>query len=138
MSTTDDRFNWSSDPTIVVRSQPAVAVYTNAGGTIVIRQEAGWGESEDTFVLITPNAVRDFVQALVQEAGIPELDEQRPQAGICSSTGAARSRTYRERQKVKLLTHHATVTKRDAQSVTDRDARDVTLDQWANDQERGP
>jgi hypothetical protein len=36
----DERFNWSNDETVLVKSVKAVAVYTNPDGDVVTRQEA--------------------------------------------------------------------------------------------------
>ncbi|HEL3751349.1 TPA: hypothetical protein UMV35_003687 [Stenotrophomonas maltophilia] len=59
-----DKFNWSTTDrdTIVVPSVRGVAVYENDRGDVVIRQEAGPLDDEDSFVIV-PKA---FVPALIK------------------------------------------------------------------------
>ena len=62
-----DRFDWRSDDSIVLRHQPATAVYRNACNAVVIRQE-GAGDEEDQFVILRDaDAVRIVVAALQAE-----------------------------------------------------------------------
>ena len=63
-----DDFDWHNDDSIVLREQPATAIYINPHGTLVIRQKAEWDAEHDTFAFITPeNAVR-FMEALAKVA----------------------------------------------------------------------
>lgn len=63
-----DDFNWHDDESIVLREQPATAIYTNKHGVLVIRQKAEWDAEHDTFAFITPeNAVR-FMESLAKVA----------------------------------------------------------------------
>jgi len=48
------------DPDVIIRSQPAMAVYENVYGAIVIRQEASLYEEDDPYVV-------------VQQANLPAL-----------------------------------------------------------------
>jgi hypothetical protein len=55
-------FDWNpnrdEDHSIVVRGQPAIAVYLNPHDEVVIRQEGQYDPSEDNFVYVTkPNAL---------------------------------------------------------------------------------
>lgn len=63
-----DDFDWNNDDSIVLREQPATAIYHNRHGVLVIRQKADWDAESDTFAFITPeNAVR-FMEALAKVA----------------------------------------------------------------------
>lgn len=64
-------FDWSTSPTIVIREQPATALYFNPEGSLVIRQKADWDREEDTFVYISPNNIDAFIEELTNVLGIP-------------------------------------------------------------------
>jgi hypothetical protein len=52
-------FDWNNDEAIVVREQSALAVYTNMHGAAVLREQRGWDEEADTYIVIAPeNAIR--------------------------------------------------------------------------------
>ena len=62
-----DKFDWRSDDSIILRYQPATAVYRNACNAVVIRQE-GAGYEDDQFVILRDGeAVRRLVAALQAE-----------------------------------------------------------------------
>lgn len=61
-------FDWHDDVAIIVLTQPAIAIYTNPSGGIVIRQE-GWGEDSDVFVVIRPENAAAVASAIMREAG---------------------------------------------------------------------
>jgi hypothetical protein len=61
-------FNWHDDPSVVLKSQPATAIYYNPNGCIVIRQERSWAEDSDPFVYITPENAVTFMEALAKRA----------------------------------------------------------------------
>ena len=64
-----DNFDWRSDDSIILRYQPATAVYRNACNTVVIRQE-GAGYEDDQFVILRDaEAVNRLVAALHDEVG---------------------------------------------------------------------
>lgn len=73
----EDDFDWFRDESVIMREQPATAVYQNKGGAIVIRQEKTWQE-EDPFVFIRPEFIPTLVRALLNEAGIETIKEMRP------------------------------------------------------------
>lgn len=50
---TDGEFDWYHDESVIIREQRATAVYFNQGGDIVIRQERGPFDEEDTTVIVT-------------------------------------------------------------------------------------
>jgi hypothetical protein len=63
-----DDFDWRDDPSIVLKCQPATAIYYNPNGCIVIRQERSWAEESDPFVYITPENAVQFMEALAKRA----------------------------------------------------------------------
>ncbi|MDO8877209.1 MAG: hypothetical protein Q8M24_18565 [Pseudolabrys sp.] len=66
-------FDWSTSPNIVIREQPATALYLNPEGSLVIRQKADWDREEDTFVYIAPNNIEAFIDELTDMVGIPSV-----------------------------------------------------------------
>lgn len=92
-------FDWYGGD-VVVQHQPETAVYINPNGAIVIRQRDEMGDP-DPYVFLSPDAARRVVAAILdlldQEAGasMPAAVAARPR----NSTGAARQRRYRERQR---------------------------------------
>lgn len=54
-------WDWKLNESVVVESVQALAVYTNTGGSIVIRQQDSMGEDDD--VVIVP---RQHVSALIK------------------------------------------------------------------------
>ena len=70
---TDDApdFDWKpDDPSIIVKSQPALAVYQNPHGAIVVRQEGQYHPAEDQFVYVQPEnaeALAAAINALARE-----------------------------------------------------------------------
>lgn len=67
-----DKFNWSTTDadTIVVPSVRGVAVYENDRGEVVIRQEAGPLDDEDSFVIVP----KTFLPALIR--AIQAVDDE--------------------------------------------------------------
>jgi hypothetical protein len=63
-----DDFNWHDDESIVLREQPATAIYTNKHGVLVIRQKGDWDAEHDTFAFITPENAVVFMEALAKVA----------------------------------------------------------------------
>ena len=61
-------FDWENDNSIVLRSQPATAVYRNGSGGLVIRQERSWCEDSDPYVHISPENAVAFMEALAKRA----------------------------------------------------------------------
>ena len=55
---------------IVVRHQPAIAVYLNPHDEVVIRQQDQYDESDDSFVYVTKDNVLRVVQRRLEVAGI--------------------------------------------------------------------
>jgi hypothetical protein len=63
-----DDFNWCDTDSIVVPSQPCIAVYINPHDAVVLRQEGPYPE-EDQWVYVTKPNVPSLVQALLEAAG---------------------------------------------------------------------
>jgi hypothetical protein len=61
-------FDWADDPAVVLRSQPATAIYHNPMGHIVIRQERSWAQEDDPYVMISPENAVTFMEALAKRA----------------------------------------------------------------------
>jgi hypothetical protein len=59
-------FDWSHDPSIVLREQRATAIYRNGYDGIVIRQERTWDEESDPFMVITDENAVTFMEALAK------------------------------------------------------------------------
>jgi hypothetical protein len=57
-------FEWTNVEDIVVPSQPAIAVYHNPRGEIVIRQEGLFGYDEDHWIYIRPENLRFLIRRL--------------------------------------------------------------------------
>jgi hypothetical protein len=77
MSTSDD-FNWNTavdEGTVVVRHQPAIAVYTNPHDEVVIRQEGHYGPDEDQFIYLTRENVRKVVNKVLEVGGFASITE---------------------------------------------------------------
>ena len=91
---TSNDFNWNPSGDdghdIVVRHQPAIAVYLNPHGEIVIRQQDEY--DQDHYVYVTKDnvsKVAERMQELAEIAGAP--------AQLAPSKGAERQRRYRQR-----------------------------------------
>jgi hypothetical protein len=64
----NDDFDWFADESVVLKAQPATAIYHNATGHIVIRQERSWAEDSDPYVTIAPENAVTFMEALAKRA----------------------------------------------------------------------
>lgn len=67
-----DDFDWHADDSIILKEQPATAVYFNKGGNLVIRQKGDWNDDGDKFLFITPenfNLFADGVAARIRDGG---------------------------------------------------------------------
>lgn len=64
-----DEFDWSTDDSVIVGTQLAIAVYHNRNDDIVIRQD-GRGADDDSFVYVGREALPRLIRALQDiEAG---------------------------------------------------------------------
>lgn len=59
-------FDWSDGEAVVVPAQPAIAVYFNPRGEIVIRQESQYHPDEDHFVYVGRKNLRPLIERLQQ------------------------------------------------------------------------
>jgi hypothetical protein len=69
----DDEFNWGSDSSVALRGQRATAVYFNRFDELVIRQEAGPNDCEDSFVYISSVNIQEFLDRLTDACGVPSV-----------------------------------------------------------------
>jgi hypothetical protein len=59
-------FDWADPESIIIPSQPAVAVYFNPRGEVVIRQESQYHPDEDHFVYVGRKNLRPLIERLQQ------------------------------------------------------------------------
>lgn len=127
--TDTSEFDWHPDgedaEDIIVRHQPAIAIYTNPRGDVVIRQEGHYGPEEDQFVYVSPDNALKVAQKLLDVAGIDVSIAEpltEPLLLPAPSKGAARSRRYRQRKRDGG--RDADVTQRDAdfEAITEEPA----------------
>jgi hypothetical protein len=70
----EPEFDWTNDDSVVLHHQPAIAVYFNKQGGLVIRQQRdGFYENEDTIIVITPENMETFLDKLTDACGIPSV-----------------------------------------------------------------
>lgn len=127
-----DRFDWADDASVIVLAQLAVAVYRNARGDIVIRQQADWGDDEDKWVILSPSHARALAEAILLEAGeidaaplvLPAPDKPK------DPTAAERQRRFRESRKRNGVTGEGVM----AETVTDNARNGVTGEPVCNHQ----
>ena len=108
---TDD-FDWYAEGAdVVVREQPALAVYCNSGGQAVIRRQRDCYEEEDATVVVSRELVPVLARALFEATGFGavefvlrqgdgqyvDLDEGA--TGTAPTKEAARQRRYRTRKR---------------------------------------
>lgn len=62
-----DEFDWRTSEEIVFRTAQGIAVYRNPDGDIVIRQQAGALEDEDTFIVVPYGRLELFILSLQNE-----------------------------------------------------------------------
>ncbi|MGM5033510.1 hypothetical protein [Tardiphaga sp. 803_E3_N1_3] len=65
-SSTSDDFRWDAEtnPSVVCPEQRSLAIYTNAYGQAVIRQERSWDEEDDTWICISKSHLQDVIDRL--------------------------------------------------------------------------
>jgi hypothetical protein len=68
-----DDFDWAKAECVVLREQPATAIYHNPYGALVIRQERAWNQEDDPFIFIAPQNIMSFIDSLCDIAGIPSV-----------------------------------------------------------------
>jgi hypothetical protein len=108
---------------VVVRHQPAIAVYLNPHDQVVIRQEGHYDPDEDQWIYIAPDNVPKVAQAILEAAGYETattcgrpLLPPKPEP----LTGAQRQKRYRDKHRDG--DGDATVTDRDGNGDADRDS----------------
>ena len=65
-------FDWddAGDSDIIVRHQPAIAVYANGTGSVVVRQERAWDEDTDLCIFVRPENAKRIAEAILFHAGL--------------------------------------------------------------------
>jgi hypothetical protein len=61
-------FDWVKDDSVVIKRQPALAIYQNAAGDIVVRSEGDYSPDEDGFVYIRPEHAARVCAAIMAYA----------------------------------------------------------------------
>jgi hypothetical protein len=98
-------FDWNpskdDEHSIVVRHQPAIAVYLNPHDEVVIRQQDQYDESDDHFVFITKDNLLKVVERML---ALAEAEIQTPAQPLLlappkDATAAERMRRYRNRKR---------------------------------------
>jgi hypothetical protein len=69
----EQKFDWTSDDSVSLRSQAATAIYFDISGDLVIRQQRSWDQDDDSFVIISSNNINDFLDELTDRCGVPRL-----------------------------------------------------------------
>jgi hypothetical protein len=104
MTSYSPEFDWNpskdDDHSIVVRHQPAIAVYLNPHDEVVVRQQDQYDESDDHFVYVTRDNVLRLAQRMLEVAGIEVVAAAEPLllAPPKDVTAAERMRRYRHRK----------------------------------------
>jgi hypothetical protein len=66
----EDRFDWASDEVVVLREQPATAIYHNPAGGLVIRQRSPyWDDDDDPFICVNAELIDGFLDRLLEICG---------------------------------------------------------------------
>ena len=73
MKSHSDPFDWCADKTVAVRSQAALAVYSNHDGEVIVGEQAQWPDSEDCFVVINREHIPTIVCHLPYAAGLEDI-----------------------------------------------------------------
>jgi hypothetical protein len=94
--TTKD-FDWYGDSeSVVVRHQPAIAVYLNPHGEVVIRQEGQY--DEDHWIYVTRDNALKVAQAIL-EAPDKDCEAEPLLSAPKDKTAAERMRRYRNKRR---------------------------------------
>ena len=59
-------FDWDNDPDIIIKKRPAMAVFLNNAGLIVIRQERAWDDDTDVFIMVRPEDAKCLSEAILR------------------------------------------------------------------------
>lgn len=125
----DDFSWWANDSPVCVREQPAIAIYCNDHGEIVIRQHDY--PDDDVYILVGRQNVPAVIKALAHEAGIDVSTGTAPpsQSKPTVSKSAERQRRYRKRHSERNGEADSDVTRDDAIDATckGRDAPNLIL-----------
>jgi hypothetical protein len=92
-------FDWDDGSAVILREQPATAIYVNPTGALVIRQQRSWDQDEDTWIVIQRENVRLVALQMLAVLGMSAESFPPDQNEGERSSGAARQRRYRERHR---------------------------------------
>ena len=108
MTGASEHFDWNPNGEnggdIIVRHQPAIAIYLNPHGELVIRQEGYYGPDEDQFVFVSAANMLNVAEKMLETAGI-DMSVAEPPAerlllpALKDTTAAERMRRYRNKQR---------------------------------------
>ena len=94
-------FDWTDDDAdIVVKAQPAIAIYAGPAG-VIIRRQGDWDEHDDGVVWFGVDQALAVAKAIMAAAELHAKDPEpaRVASNISNSTAAARQKRYRDRKK---------------------------------------
>jgi hypothetical protein len=74
-------FDWTSDDSIAVHDQPAIAIYANGCGQVVLRRERSWDEEDDCFIHISKENVLTIVAGMLRAAEMFDIELIRARGG---------------------------------------------------------
>jgi hypothetical protein len=95
--TTKD-FDWyGNTESVVVRHQPAIAVYLNPHGEVVIRQEGQY--DDDHWIYVTRDNAFKVAQAVLELAGLEDCEAVPRPSAPKDKTAAERMRRYRNKRR---------------------------------------
>jgi hypothetical protein len=57
-------FTWDHDGFVVLKDQPATAIYFNPAGDLVIRQKCAWDQNEDSIIVIAAQNITPFLNGM--------------------------------------------------------------------------
>lgn len=111
-----DYFHWAGAD-IDIAHQAPIAVYTNADGDVVIRQDGDYYRKDDACIVVRPENARRLVDAILELAA-PMEPAPLALSAPADRTAAERQRRCRERKRHDQRVT-ATVTQRDSNSGKD-------------------
>jgi hypothetical protein len=70
-------FDWYNDNTVVIKEQPATAIYFNKDNALVIRQRDPLDEDDDPYIFIAEHNISEFLDRLCDICGVPSVGKRR-------------------------------------------------------------
>ncbi len=96
-------WDWCEDADdVVVKAQPAIAIYPGPAG-VVIRRQGDWNDDDDDVIWFGVDQARGVATAILKAAGLDPMAQTPESAQVVSepkdSTAAERQRRRRARQR---------------------------------------